>query len=134
MYHSSIDATNCPGTVFMQNSLPKIKQYVIDNSQSGGINPHMEQAIKDHFLSYYNMLANLVQGVVLPSTTTGIYQTYHDLYVKGTQLGPATSYEYDTVDWAGKKITAQDFGSYRIEWVQSFGPSGVFGPTKVALP
>lgn len=74
-------------------------------------------------------------GIKLGRTGTGVFQTYHGLYLAGHQLGPATSYEYQTVAFNGDPLVVQDFGSYRIEFKQGVGPTGVFGPIgQIPLP
>lgn len=109
-----------------------ILQYI--NDEGIVSNTYQDQAIKDHFLSWFTMMHN-VSKINLPATNTGIYTVYYNLYLNGVQLGPCTSYEYTSIDWSGKQITCQDFGSYRIEWVQRVGPKGIYGPTgSIPLP
>jgi hypothetical protein len=90
----------------------------------------MEQSILDHWNSYFKSLQGLfpTANIQLPRSNTGIFQTYHDLYLKGRELGPATSYEYQSVDFGGVTVICQDFGSMRIVWVPNKGPLGVYGP------
>jgi N-acetylmuramoyl-L-alanine amidase CwlA len=129
--HKSIDPVSkplCPGPAFDFNQL-----FTFINEQGKIVNTQ-EQSIQDHFLSYFRMMQQKDSSFTLPPINTGIYQTYHDLYIKGIELGPATSYEYSSVDWGGLHVTCQDFGSYRIVWTPNVGPYGVYGPTHIALP
>lgn len=90
---------------------------------------YMDQSINDHWNSFFRQLQQLFpnQNIQLPKTGTGIYSAWHKLYVSGKQLGPATSYEYSSVDWSGNPIVCQDFGSCRCEWQN--GNGRFFGPT-----
>jgi hypothetical protein len=91
---------------------------------------YMDQAINDHWNSFFKQLQQLfpTQNIQLPRTGTGIYSAWYKLYVGGKQVGPATSYEYNSIDWGGNPIVCQDFGSWRCEWqngnARFFGPSG----------
>jgi hypothetical protein len=91
---------------------------------------YMDQSINDHWNSFFRQLQQLFpnQNIQLPNTGTGIYGAWYKLYVSNKQLGPATSYEYKSVDWSGNPIVCQDFGSWRCEWqngnARFFGPSG----------
>ncbi len=90
---------------------------------------YMEQAIIDHWNSFFRQLQQLfpTQNIQLPRTGTGIYSAWHKLYVGGKQLGSATSYEYNSIDWSGNPIICQDFGSWRCEWKN--GNARFYGPT-----
>lgn len=64
-----------------------------------------------------------------PNDGTGIYKAWVTLrLVHGYNAGPPTNNEYDTVNWDGKKIVAQECGSFRFEWDEGqprcFGPAG----------
>ena len=61
----------------------------------------MEQSIVDHWNSFFKQLQQLfpTQNIQLPRTGSGIYSAWHNLYVGGKQIGPATSYEYNSIDW-----------------------------------
>ena len=89
----------------------------------------MDQSINDHWNSFFRQLQQLFpnQNIQLPKTGTGIYGAWHKLYVSGKQIGSATSYEYNSVDWSGNHIVCQDFGSCRCEWQN--GNARFFGPT-----
>ena len=91
----------------------------------------MEQSIVDHWNSFFKQLQQLfpTQNIQLPRTGSGIYSAWHNLYVAGKQLGPATSYEYNSIDWGGNPIVCQDFGSWRCEWQN--GKGKFYGPTGV---
>jgi len=90
---------------------------------------YMDQSIKDHWNSFFRQLQQLFpnQNIQLPRTGTGIYSAWYKLYVSGKQLGPATSYEYNSVDWSGNPIVCQDFGSWRCAWQNGNGK--FYGPT-----
>ena len=90
---------------------------------------YMDQSINDHWNSFFRQLQQLFpnQNIQLPKTGTGIYSAWYKLYASGKQLGPATSYEYNSVDWSGNHIVCQDFGSWRCEWQN--GNARFFGPT-----
>ena len=124
--HKSINPIakpNCPGSAFDFNQL---FNYINTNRSTS----FMEQSILDHWNSYFKSLQGLfpTANIKLPRSNTGIFRTYHDLYLKGHELGPATSYEYQSVDFGGVHVICQDFGSMRIVWVPSKGPLGVYGP------
>ncbi len=92
---------------------------------------YMEQSIVDHWNSFFKQLQQLfpTQNIQLPRTGSGIYSAWHNLYVGGKQIGPATSYEYNSIDWQGNPIVCQDFGSWRCEWQN--GKGKFYGPTGV---
>jgi hypothetical protein len=95
------------------------------------MNPNQEKSILDHWNSFFVTLQKATSNPAIPLaiTGTGIFNAWQSLYLKGTQLGPASSYEYDSVDWNGNPLKCQDFGSYRIEYVFATGVFHVFGPT-----
>lgn len=95
-----------------------------------------EQAILDAFLAANTYMQHLFPNAAIPTlrTNTGIFKVYHDLFVQGIQLGAATTDEYTSVTGTGGPITYQNFGSYRIGFIQGVGPNAVYGPTKIALP
>lgn len=94
------------------------------------ITVEMAQAFTDHWNSFFRTLQEMFpqQVVKMPPIGTGIYNKWEELYIQGHQLGPATSLEYNSVDWSGSPIVCQDFGSWRIEWKNgkgvAFGPLG----------
>ena len=92
---------------------------------------NQQQAILDHWNSYFTTLgkAGVNITILFPMTGTGIFNAWEALYLKGKQLGPATSYEYPSVDWQGNAIICQDFGSYRIEYYAGSGLWFCYGPT-----
>jgi len=111
--------------VFHYDSTPKPS---VKTFQERSAN-YMEQAINDHWNSFFKQLQQLfpTQNIQLPRTGTGIYSAWYKLYVGGKQLGPATSYEYNSIDWVGNPIVCQDFGSWRCEWQN--GKAKFYGPT-----
>jgi hypothetical protein len=50
-----------------------------------------------------------------PFYTTGIAEAWRKLY-STKQVGPPITGEYDTGDWSGNKIVAQEFPGARCEW------------------
>ena len=105
--HSSINPVNkpdCPGSTF---DFQQLFNYI----QQGGINPHMNQQMKD----IWNMfLAGIGQPTV--PYTTGIAVSWQQQYQHinaGSPLGP----EKRTVDWQDTSIQVQYFsGGLRCEW------------------
>ena len=95
------------------------------------MNPNQEKSILDHWNSFFVTLQKATSNPAIPLaiTGTGIFNAWQSLYEKGTQLGSASSYEYDSIDWSGNPLKCQDFGSYRIEYVFATGVYHVFGPT-----
>ena len=89
-----------------------------------------QQAILTHWNSYFATLGKAIGNITIlfPMTGTGIYNAWQSLYLQGKQLGPATSYEYNSVDWNGAAIKCQDFGSCRIEYHISTGMWHAYGP------
>lgn len=84
-----------------------------------------QQAILDHWNSYFVSLREATNNpkILPPPIGTGIYGFWLLLYLQGKQLGPATSFEYDSVNWEGVPIRCQNFGSYRIEvLINAYGP------------
>jgi len=111
--------------VFHIDSTPKPS---VKTFQARSVN-YMDQAINDRWNSFFRQLQQLFpnQNIQLPRTGTGIYSAWYKLYVAGKQLGPATSYEYNSIDWGGVPIVCQDFGSWRCEWQNGNGK--FYGPT-----
>lgn len=84
----------------------------------------------DHWNSFFRTLQKAMNSptIPLPPANTGIHTIWEMLYLtRGQQLGPATSYEYPSVDWVGGSIRCQDFGSYRVEYYVD-GTWFVWGP------
>jgi hypothetical protein len=124
--HSSLDPITralCPGNYPLDSLLTYIRTSLA--------NPNMEKSILDHWNSFFTDLRKATSNPNIPLaiTGTGIFNAWHLLYVNGTQLGPATSYEYDSVDWNGNAIRCQDFGSYRIEYYLATGIWHAYGAT-----
>lgn len=64
----------------------------------------------------WNSTAHFFGNIPL-SYTTGIALAWKDRYVNGLHnMPPPTTDEFSTVDWAGRPIIAQMFGSLRCEW------------------
>jgi len=72
----------------------------------GNVVDSMNQAAIDCWLS---------TGLKL-NRATGIYKDWLSLYLTGHSKGPPLTGEYQTVDWSGKKIVAQEFRGGRCEW------------------
>jgi hypothetical protein len=124
--HASLDPKTramCPGNYPMSTLIAYVRSNLVNTNQ--------QKSILDHWNSFFLTLqeAAKLTVIVTPSTGTGIYNAWLSLYLKGKQLGPATSYEYPSVDWSGTPIICQDFGSYRIEYYISTGLWFCYGPT-----
>ena len=124
--HSSLDPISralCPGNYPLDSLITYIRRNLV--------NPNMEKAMLDRWNSFFATLriATSTPTIPLAPTGTGIFNAWQSLYLKGTQLGPASSYEYDSVDWGGNPLKCQDFGSYRIEYVHATGVWHAYGPT-----
>lgn len=121
--HASLDPltrARCPGNYPMNSLIAFIR--------SKEVNSNQQRSIQDHWNSYFNQLQHLTTTVILAPMGTGIYNAWQSLYFNGKQLGPATSYEYDSIDWSGIAIKCQDFGSCRIEYYLSSGVWHAYGP------
>ncbi len=124
--HASLDPISrarCPGNYPMDSLIAYVRRNLV--------NPNQEKAILDNWNSFFVSLQKATSNpnIPLPITGTGIFNAWQGLYLKGTQLGPAYSYEYDSVDWSGNPIKCQDFGSYRMEYYYTTGVYHVYGPT-----
>lgn len=124
--HVSLDPISrafCPGNYPMDSLLTYIR--------SNLVNPNQQKAILDRWNSFFVTLRTATKTPTIPlaPTGTGIYNAWESLYLKGTQLGPASSYEYDSVKWDGTPVKCQDFGSCRIEYVVATGVWHAYGPT-----
>lgn len=118
-----VDRSHCPGNYPMDSLINYVRSNLVNANQS--------KSILDHWNSFFLTLqeAAKLPSIVLPSIGTGIYDAWLSLYLKGIQLGPATSYEYDSVDWSGNPIKCQDFGSCRIEYYFNTGKWYAYSPT-----
>lgn len=117
--HASLDPVTrarCPGNYPMSDLLAHLRSNVLSANQT--------KSIIDHWNSFY---INVMKSAP-PIVSTGIYNAWQSLYLGGKQLGPATSYEYDSVDWNGAAIKCQDFGSCRIEYYYTTGVWHAYGP------
>ncbi len=124
--HASLDPISrarCPGNYPLDSLIAYVRRNLV--------NPNQEKAILDRWNSFFATLRIATSNPTIPlaPTGTGIYNAWQSLYLKGTQLGPASSYEYDSVTWDGTPLKCQDFGSYRIEYIFATGVWHVFGPT-----
>lgn len=108
--HMSIDPVSrarCPGPTF---NFSQLIAYV--NAGVTTVNPHVAQAAFDTWHS-----TAFLFGTTPLSYTTGIALSWQDLYVRGLHnMPPPTTREFATVDWAGRPIVAQMFGTLRCEW------------------
>lgn len=130
--HNSINATNCPGTY----PLADLRSFVAANLRSNQVNANQQKAALDRWNSHFVLLQDVLRKVLnnpnltipFPTKNSGIGHAWDSLYYNGIQLGPATSYEYDTNDWEGNPVKAHDFGSCRIEYYYSTGIWHAYGP------
>lgn len=122
--HNSIDPINrarCPGNYPMAALIAHLRSNVLSINQ--------QYAMHDRWNSFFQLMAREVNATMtLPPMGTGIFNAWQSLYLGGKQLGPATSYEYDSVDWGGAAIKCQDFGSCRIEYYYTTGVWHAYGP------
>ena len=123
--HASLDPVSrarCPGNYPMTDLIAHLRSNLVNTNQ--------QQAIYDHWRSFFTALRKATgdAAIPLPTIATGIYNAWQNLYEEGKQLGPATSYEYDSVDWGGNPIKCQDFGSCRIEYYYTTGVWHCYGP------
>jgi hypothetical protein len=75
-----------------------------------GGNDYQLQAMRDCWNSSSAYLKTV------PPFTTGIAQSWQEEYRRGILYGPPLSFEYDSVDWQGNKITVQEFARARAEY------------------
>ena len=116
-----IDRARCPGNYPMTDLLAHLRSNVLSTNQ--------QQAMHDRWASFFVMFAKAINvNPLIPPVGTGIFNAWESLYLEGKQLGPATSYEYDSVDWGGNPIKCQDFGSCRIEYYYTTGVWHAYGP------
>ena len=131
MWFNTQDETILPSGshwgIYHFDGTPKLSLQVFQERSA----KYMEQSINDHWNSFFRQLQQLspTQNIQLPRTGSGIYSAWYKLYVEGKQMGPATSYEYNSIDWSGNPIVCQDFGSWRCEWQN--GTAKFYGPTGV---
>lgn len=122
--HASLDPINrarCPGNYPMATLIAHLRSNVLSANQ--------QVALQDRWTSFFMMLEKVLgKQLTLPPRGTGIFNAWQSLYLAGKQLGPATSYEYDSVDWGGNPIKCQDFGSCRIEYYYTTGVWHAYGP------
>jgi|SRR5262245_14860466 len=112
--HASLEPVNrarCPGPNFPWTELMKYLQ--------GGNKPvptkpnaNQQKAADDCWDSF---LKNIGTVGVAPKGST-IYQQWIAGYVSGAFYGPPLTHEYDSVDWNGGKIVAQEFAHARCEY------------------
>src|SRR5258708_10958222 len=93
--HSSLDPISralCPGNYPLDSLITYIRRNLV--------NPNMEKAMLDRWNSFFATLriATSTPTIPLAPTGTSIFNACQSLYLKSTQLGPAPSYEDDTLD------------------------------------
>jgi hypothetical protein len=118
-----IDRARCPGNYPMAALIAYLRSNILSINQ--------QQSIHDRWIGFFSTLRIATGNVTIPlaPTGTGIYNAWQSLYLAGKQLGPATSYEYDSIDWGGNPIKCQDFGSCRIEYYYTTGVWHAYGPS-----
>lgn len=116
--HGSIDPVNrarCPGNYPMQELIDFVQKGLAPHSS--GPNAYMEQAAHDEWNSFFSQIKRWVPGATLPPFDTGIASSWKNrLFTQDQHIGPPVTYEYQTVDWNGKPIVAQNFTDGRAEW------------------
>lgn len=70
----------------------------------------------DNAAAEWNATMHLFPSNVPPSYTTGIAGAWKARVCKGQHLGPPVSQEYNSVDWNGTSIKAQEFTGAHAEW------------------
>jgi hypothetical protein len=67
-----------------------------------------------------------------PPTGSGIFNLWLGYLIRGHNLGPPLTWEYDTIDWQGNPIIAQEFARARCEWSNGAGKfydeNGIINP------
>lgn len=104
---NSVDRAHCPGTFPWSDLVAFLQQ--------GGqpVTPSKNQLA--NAAAEWAATAALFPGGKSPDYTTGIAKAWTERVCKGQHMGPPTSNEYDSVDWAGNPIRAQEFGVH-AEW------------------
>ncbi len=123
--HFSIDPVNrlrCPGN-FDWNALWKYLQ-------GGNMQPTASQlkAATDCWNSK-PVYFKATQTWDFATMGTGIYQAWLQALVNGKQYGPPETPEYDSVDWSGNPIKAQEFAHARCEYYYNSGVSNWYTAT-----
>jgi hypothetical protein len=115
MYHSSIDATNCPGSLFMSTAYPEIVAYV--TSQGGQPQNMFSNAL---CVAVWNSFFNS-QGMTVPRRDTGIFNDWRTHWINGDFKGTVISEEYPIVLPNGDPGVAQDFAGGTCTWDNTNG-------------
>lgn len=91
-------------------------------------NNNFEQEAQDAWYAFFNQFVSLATNLSIPlpggfdikqfapPTGTGIYNSWHDAWLKGHQFGPPLTFEYRSVNSSGKEIIVQQFAGARCEW------------------
>jgi len=108
--HYSIDPVNrsrCPGTY----PWAELYNYLDGGNQPMPPTQPSANQIKAARDSWYSALKSTVAGPA--PTGSGIYQAWLAALITGKFYGPPITREYDSVDWAGNPIVAQEFAHAR---------------------
>lgn len=132
--HNSIDATNCPGSVFYSTYWQQLMDYI----KSGGVNkvptPNQQQQFDTTWDVWFTMMQAMfpLEKIQLARKGTGIYNVFIQAHVQGHELGACTSYEYPNNDWNGNPIICQSFEHAIIQWQNGAGRIfGAYGEIKL---
>ncbi len=129
--HSSIDATNCPGSQF---DFKQLFSYI----NSGGVSEMPTLAQQKQFDTTWDVhFAQLqalfpTENIPLARKGTGIYGVYIKAHMQGHELGSCTSYEYPNNDWGDSPTVCQNFENGIVVWQKSAGRIfGAYGEIKL---
>src|SRR5260370_19261855 len=103
--HSSLDPISralCPRNYPLDSLITYVRRNLV--------NPNQEKSMLDRCNSFFVTLKKATSTPTIPLAPpgTGIFNAWQSLYLKGTHLGLTSTYEYDSVDWSGNRLTSQD--------------------------
>lgn len=112
--HFSIDPVNrarCPGTYPWQ----ELWAYLAN----GGTTPVPTQPNPSQMKAAQDCWNSVLKNNAIGPAPTGstIYQQWLAAYISGVFYGPPLTHEYDSVDWNGGPLVAQEFAHARCEYV-----------------
>jgi N-acetyl-anhydromuramyl-L-alanine amidase AmpD len=122
--HADIDPVNrarCPGNF----DFPALWTYLQGGNKPMPTQPTTNQDTEARlcWASFFTAI-----GQTPPPTGSGIFQAWLSDWVNsGKQYGPPITHEYDSNDWSGNHIVAQEFAHARCEWngaAMWYGPNG----------
>lgn len=108
--HSAVFNTACPGPYPFAELSAFLEEKPIVPVVSDS---HMVKAASIAWGSFY--ATNNIRTI--PTISSGIAKWWLDDYYQGIFHGPPVTTEYDTVDWHGGAIIAQDFTGGTVTWI-----------------